>query len=230
MGCFHTMTSQAVPKEEEKLRVKERTLGLHHRSAAEVDTTVKRAAVDGKLNATLYKRLACKLKLGDIQALLGCLQSIAVDGAYDAQKLGILGVMLGSGDTATKSRLLCEYVETQTNRQFSSEQIEKFLGEIVFVSVNVLGSFCNPEEPYLSLLKRNAPEVIKQAAIDILQGKASSSHLELSYALTHHFSEWLSPGTVRQLCSRPVKRLMSSFGKVSSKDEEKHIKPAVSLS
>jgi len=230
MGCFQTRSSQDVPKEEAMLRVKERTLGIHQHSAAELDTTVKRAAVDGKVNVALFKRLARKLKLGELQALLACLQMISVDGAIEAHKLSILGVLLGSGDTATKSRLLCEHAEFQGDKQLSPEKIEKLLGDIAFVSINVLGKLCGTlTEAYLTQLKSNAPGVVKQAALDILQGKSSSSHLELSYALTHHFPEWLCPGTVRQLCSRPIKQLMTSLGKVSQKSLQSTANVAVAL-
>lgn len=212
MGCFQTRPLNEIPREELALRVMERSLGLHQHSSAEIDGIVRRALIDGKLNVVHYKRVLRRLKLKNYQVLLNCLQIIAKEGEYDARKLGILGVLLGSGDAATKSRLLCEYGEFKTSPQLSAHQIEKLLSDIAFVSIQVLGSLDELQgPPYISRLKSNMLGVVKQSTIDILQGKATSSHLELSYALTHHFSEWLSPSTVRQLCLNPTKQLMSSF-------------------
>lgn len=149
MGC--TAAKDEISKEEHCLLDGEDSLLYSLKNCKDIDSVHRKYSYQKKINKFQFKEIAARLNLAvhlnPTEKLNTFYDNFKVDqDHYSLKKLLILGLLISSGNTVDKARMLFEIEDKLSEKVLKKARIQKIVGKITWVSLEILPSFYEIEE------------------------------------------------------------------------------------
>mmetsp|Transcript_26006 Transcript_26006/g.46066 ORF Transcript_26006/g.46066 Transcript_26006/m.46066 type:complete len:246 (-) Transcript_26006:36-773(-) len=238
MGCGQSYREPlASTPEEELILMHEQDLGLHFFTSDHNESAIRREALLGLITTKQLERLGSALNL-DLRPLNDSSTPIAMffsklqsEGAYDAEKLVILGILLGCSNDQAKQSLLSQQADPEAKDQIDEPDLNKLLSDIAYISASCLpilalqNGLDEQIMKYLDKLSFSIRDLVVMQTNHIMRGRPSIPISEFKSMLeSKEHSFWLSSFEVRQKLNSASKTLPRSFSSDSFKAfEERYV-------
>ena len=157
MGCVSTR--ERLGKEEQAIMLMENQLEYFKNNSAFVDGIIRKYTTDGIVNQSQWEDICISLEIKTKNTSMcplteGFYRKFLDNGVYNAQDLGILGILLSNGLARQKARLLFEIYDKTCTGLIYKEDLEKILEKITWISIRLLPKLVdNSTNPPISSVK-----------------------------------------------------------------------------
>lgn len=190
MGC--TATKDDMNKEEHCILLGEESLSYSTKTCREVDNSHRKYSFTGKINTLQFSEVTKRLYLSVYISPSDKLQTFynffkTDDDNYSLSSLLVLGLLLSSGKTTEKARILFEIEDKLNSKTLLRENVQKLAREMIKISCEYLPSLYMTNEvfkvdeenmkKYVNMIKQNIEKSVDLMTRDFMGGNGKDIKL-----------------------------------------------------
>lgn len=198
MGC---MNCSRVNREEACITEASDLLGFRNKHAKEVDSIIRKYSSDIVINDQQFTALAKHLQLAVNTRTAPLFERLREsNGNYDRRSLIVLGVLLSSGLSGEKAKVLFEAYDNEHSSVISVQEVDAMLDAMTSIAAALLPELVTADsevKAYSLAIQGSSPELKQEIKRDSVEGDTVKKHRFIMSMSQLHGGQLVHAGGLR---------------------------------